>query len=184
MMFDRKKGEDLERLREESRLELEREREKLQQEREALETEKTRLEQLRDKIEAREDQLENLEDQLEDLEDTLEDQQEELEDAESVKELLDVVSDRIPTLITDIQEAVYSPEQSRQMALSVAEFHKTLVEAGMPERDASALTITHMQNLQHTMMRQTARVRLGDVPKPPAPPEPPAPEERLKRAGH
>lgn len=171
-MFDRKKGENLERLREESRLELELERERLTHERESLKKEKEQLERLRGELEAREDQLEKLEDKLEDLEETLEEQEEELEDAESVREMLDIVSDRIPTLITGIQEAVYSPEQSRQMAQSVAEFHKTLVDSGMPERDASALTISHMQNLQHTMLQRTARVRYRDLMKPPEPPVP------------
>ena len=45
-MFDRKKGEDLEQLREESRLELKRERKKLEQEHEALEAEKRRMKRL------------------------------------------------------------------------------------------------------------------------------------------
>ena len=174
-MFDRKKGENLERLKEESRLELEREREKLEKEREALQQEKIRLERLRERIEAREGELEDLEDELEDLQDTIEDHEEELEDAESVKEILDVVSDRIPTLITGIQDAVYSPEQSKQMAKSVAEFYKTLKESGMPERDASALTITHMQNLQHTVMRRTAHIRFAEPPETPESPEPPEP---------
>jgi len=177
-MFDRKKPEDMEHLKEEARLEFERERERLEKEREALKQERARLEQLRESIEAREEELEDLEDELEDLQDTIEDHEEELEDefedAESVKEILDVVSDRIPTLITGIQEAVYSPERSKQMARSVAEFYKTLIESGMPERDASALTISHMHNLQTTVMRRTAHVRYTEPPVPPKPPVPPS----------
>jgi len=181
-MFDRKKSEDMERMKDEARLEFERERERLETEREALRQERARLEQLRETIEAREEELEDLEDELEDLQDTIEDHEEELEDefedAESVKEILDVVSDRIPALITGIQQAVYSPGQSKQIARSIAEFYKTLIESGMPERDASALTISHMHNLQTTVMRRTAHVRYAEPPAPPKPaasPKPPAP---------
>ena len=179
-MFDRKRPDDVERLREDSRRDLEQEREKLQQEREALQQERERLERVREQIEAREDELEDLEDELEDLQDSIEDHVEEIEDAESVREILDVVSDRIPKLISGVQEAVYSPEQSKQLALSIAEFYKTLTEAGMDPSSANALTITHMSNLQHSVLRRTARLRVPEPPRPPAPPARRAPRRNRK----
>ena len=73
-------------------------------------------------------------------------------------------------MMRGIQKAVYSPEQSKQLALSVAEFYRTLVEAGMPPHQAQALTNTHMANLQHTISR-SAYVRIPDAPPPPPTPD-------------
>jgi septal ring factor EnvC (AmiA/AmiB activator) len=171
MMFERRKEkeEDLGRTRNDARHDFERERERLEREREALEAERKRLEELQEELEARQEQLEDVEGQLEDLQDELDAHEEELEDAESIKELLDVVSQGIPGVMRGIQEAVYSPEQSKQMALTIAEFYKTLVEAGIPDYQAQGLTHTHMTNLQATM-RRTARVRFPDRPHPPGEP--------------
>jgi len=172
-MFERRKEreEDLGRVRDDARHDIERERERLEREREALEAERKRLEELQEELEARQEQLEDVEDRLEDLQDELDAHEEDLEDAESVKELLDVVSQGIPGVVRGIQEAVYSPEQSKQMALSIAEFYKTLVDAGIPDHQAQGLTHSHMGNLQATM-RRTAHVRLPDMSPPPTPAEP------------
>ena len=185
-MFERKKGreEDLERLRDDARHDLERERERLEAERAALEKEREQLEQLQKELEARREHLEEVEDRLEDLADELDEHEEELEDAESIKEVLGAVSQGIGGIVRGIQEVVYSPEQSKQLALSIAEFYKTLVDAGMPDHQAQALAHTHLANLQHTM-RRTAHVRLPDVPHPPTmPPEPAGePSHRVHERG-
>ena len=184
-MFERKKGreEDLERLRDDARHDLERERERLEAERAALEKEREQLEQLQEQLEDRREHLEDVEDRLEDLADELDEHGEELEDAESIKEVLGAVSQGIGGIVRGIQEVVYSPEQSKQLALSIAEFYKTLVDAGMPDHQAQALAHTHLANLQHTM-RRTAHVRLPDVPHPPTPPEPEGgPSHRVHERG-
>lgn len=166
-MFERRKEKPKEpavdEVRETARRDLETERERLEKEREAIERERERLERLQEEIEAREEHLEEIEGQLEDLEDTIEEQEEELEDAESVGEILDVVTERIPNLLAGIQSAIISPEQSKQMAQSIAEFYKTLIDAGMSEGSANTLTLTHMSNLQHTAMHSARRLRIPDL---------------------
>jgi DNA repair exonuclease SbcCD ATPase subunit len=178
MMFERRKEreEGVERIRDDAFRDLERERERMERERAALEAERVELARLQEELEARQEQLEEVEDRLEDLADELDEHEEELEDAESIKELLDAVSQGIPSVMRGIQEVVYSPDQSKQMALSIAEFYKTLVDAGIPDHQAQALTHSHMANLQATMKR-SAYVRFPDVPQPP---EGPAAEPRPK----
>jgi septal ring factor EnvC (AmiA/AmiB activator) len=172
MMFERRKEreEDVERVRDDARRDLERERERLDAERAALEEEREKLDRLHEELEARREHLEEVEDQLEDLADELDDHEEELEDAESIKEVLGAVSQGIGGIVRGIQDVVYSPEQSKQLARSIVEFYNTLVDAGMETTVASTLTLKHMSNLQHTMHR-TAHVRLPDFPHPPVPPE-------------
>jgi uncharacterized coiled-coil DUF342 family protein len=172
MMFERRKEreEDVERVRDDARRDLERERERLDAERAALEEEREKLDRLHEELEARREHLEEVEDQLEDLADELDDHDEELEDAESIKEVLGAVSQGIGGIVRGIQDAVYSPEQSKQLARSIVEFYNTLVDAGMERKVAGTLTLTHMSNLQHTMHR-TSHIRLPDFPHPPVPPE-------------
>jgi len=95
--------------------------------------------------------------------------------------VLTAVSQGIGGVVRGIQEAVYSPNQSTQMAQSIAEFYKTLVDAGMETTVASTLTLKHMSNLQATV-RRTAHVRMPDFPKPPSPPKQPAHEEHGRRS--
>lgn len=61
-------------------------------------------------------------------------------DAEEVKEILDAVSDKVPKLLNDITEALFSAEKAEQFGASVAKFYKSLVEAGMSPDQAFELT--------------------------------------------
>jgi hypothetical protein len=165
---------------------VERERERLERERQALEREMEKLEREREKIdriqEEMETRLERQEERLEKLEEELEAREEELEEAEEelgdlevegvegIREMLDVVSDRIPHLMRGIQESVYSPERLKGTADAFASFYKTLVDAGMPSHTAAELTRQHFENLQaqmgmHTGARRTKRHH-QDVPGP------------------
>ncbi len=68
------------------------------------------------------------------------------EDVEELKEVLDVVSEKIPRLIRDIMEALMDPERAREFGRAVAEFYSELVKQGMPPEEAARLTEKFMDN--------------------------------------
>jgi len=179
--------------REKERLRME--KEKLEQEMEKLqEKQQQRLEQLQeafdDRLERIQDvfdekleHLEELQDRLEEMEDEIEERDGSLESADELREVLDVVSERIPGLMQGIQETVFSPESSKQMAESIAQFFKTLIDSGLSRDIANSLTVMHMGNLQQTLHAQHIRPRPHPEkpdslhPEPPASPEAPAEPE-------
>ncbi|MCX6099624.1 MAG: hypothetical protein NTX69_06385 [Candidatus Bipolaricaulota bacterium] len=164
---------------------LEKERERLEREREALEREREKLEREREKVERaqeemetrlerQEERLEQLEEELEAREEALDDAAEELEveGIEGIREMLDVVSDRIPHLMRGMHESVYSPEQVQATAQAFASFYKTLVDSGMPDVLAAEMTRQHFDNLQSQMQMQMKPRKskhgcsCGDIPGP------------------
>ena len=162
---------------------LEKERERLEREREALEREREKLEREREKVERaqeemetrlerQEERLEQLEEELEAREEALDDAAEELqvEGIEGIREMLDVVSDRIPHLMRGMHESVYSPEQVQATAQAFASFYKTLVDSGMPDHLAAEMTRQHFDNLQSQMQMQMksrkSKHGCGDIPGP------------------
>jgi hypothetical protein len=100
------------------------------------------LEQIEEELDAREEALDEAEEGLE------------VEGIEGIREMLDVVSDRIPHLMRGIQESVYSPEQLKATAEAFASFYKTLVDSGMPAHVAAEMTRQHFDNLQSQMEMQ------------------------------
>lgn len=191
---EKRNGTELERLK------LEKERERLEHEREKLELEREKLErlqeQMEERIERQQERLEELEDELEAREEELEEREEELEGlevegAEGIREVLDVVSERIPNLMRGIQETVYSPEHLKKTSDAIATFYKNLVDAGMDEDQAAEMTKMQMVFMQTqsglgTTPPRGARIRHSRPPRParPArstrseePAEPPEPHE-------
>ena len=67
-------------------------------------------------------------------------------DAEEIKEILDAVSDKVPKLLNDITEALFSAEKAEQFGESVAKFYKSLIEAGMDPDQAFELTQKFMDS--------------------------------------
>ncbi len=76
------------------------------------------------------------------------------EDAEELKEILAVVSAEIPKLLTAISESIFSPGQTEQYAQAVADFYKSLREAGMDEKQAFELTQRFMDRTNFAAMIQ------------------------------
>jgi len=72
-------------------------------------------------------------------------------DAEEVREILDVVSDRIPALLKGLRDVLYSKEAAENMANAVATFYKKLVEAGIPKEDARDMARGYMINLRDVL---------------------------------
>jgi hypothetical protein len=168
-------AESVERL-EKERERLERERETLEREREKIEREREKVERAQEEMETRlerqEERLEKLEEELDAREEALDEAEEELEveGIEGIREMLDVVSDRIPHLMRGMHESVYSPDQLKATAEAFASFYRTLVDSGMPDHLAADMTRQHFDNLQSQMQMQMKSRKpkhgCGDIPGP------------------
>jgi hypothetical protein len=64
--------------------------------------------------------------------------------AEEVKEILDVVSKKVPALLNELTDVLYGTEQSKKYGKAVAQFYKELKDAGMSDKEAFELTRQYM----------------------------------------
>jgi hypothetical protein len=65
---------------------------------------------------------------------------------EKLKEILSVVSTEIPKLVEAITKTMYNAENAENMAKAVAQFYKSMKDAGMAEDQAFALTQDFMSS--------------------------------------
>jgi phosphomevalonate kinase len=65
-------------------------------------------------------------------------------DAEEVKEILDVVAEKVPALLNELTDVLYGTEQSKKYGKAVAQFYKELKDAGMSDKEAFELTRQYM----------------------------------------
>jgi len=65
-------------------------------------------------------------------------------EAEEVKEILGVVSEKIPELLNSLADILYGREQSKKYGEAVAGFYKSLKESGMTDEQAYELTKQYM----------------------------------------
>src|SRR5574342_187950 len=65
-------------------------------------------------------------------------------DPENVKEILSVVSDKVPALLNNLADVLYGKEQGAKYGQAVAGFFKTLKDAGMSDEQAYELTKQYM----------------------------------------
>ena len=49
-------------------------------------------------------------------------------DAQEIKEILEAVSDTVPKLLSEITDALFSPDKAEQFGASVAKFYKSMVD--------------------------------------------------------
>jgi len=68
-------------------------------------------------------------------------------DPETIKEILNIVSDKIPELLKELSGVLYSPEQAKQFGLAGATFFKEMKAAGMTDEQAFILTNQYMSTL-------------------------------------
>lgn len=68
-------------------------------------------------------------------------------DPEKIKEILDVVGEKIPGLLKQLSGLLYSPESAKQYAEAAATFYKELKKAGMTEEQAYELTSQYLSTL-------------------------------------
>ena len=72
-------------------------------------------------------------------------------DVEDLREVLNVVSDKVPALLRGLRDVLYSKESAENMAESVGTFYKKLVESGIPKEDALEMARGYMINLRDIM---------------------------------
>ncbi len=68
-------------------------------------------------------------------------------DPEKIKEILDIVSEKIPGLLRELSGLLYSAKSAKEYADAAATFYKKLIEAGMSEGQAFDLTRQYMSTL-------------------------------------
>jgi len=72
---------------------------------------------------------------------------EEMPDPQKIKEILDVVAEKIPGLLKTLSELLYGAQSAKQYAAAAATFYKELKAAGMTEEQAFELTQQYMSTL-------------------------------------
>jgi hypothetical protein len=68
-------------------------------------------------------------------------------DVEEVRELLSIVSEKIPALLNSLTDVLYGTEAAAKYGQAVAGFYRNLRDSGMTEDQAFELTKTYMANL-------------------------------------
>lgn len=65
-----------------------------------------------------------------------------------IGEMMDMMSSKLPTLIKEMYEILYSEEGAATMSKAIATFYKNLMDAGMDKNDAMFLTQEYMETLK------------------------------------
>lgn len=79
-------------------------------------------------------------------------------DPEKIKEILDVVGEKIPGLLKELSSLLYSPKSAKQYAEAAAIFYKELKQAGMTDEQAYELTSQYLSTLNlGKMMRNVGQ---------------------------
>jgi len=73
-------------------------------------------------------------------------------DPEKIKEILDVVGEKVPGLLKELSKLLYSPESAKNYAQAAAIFYKELKAAGMSEEQAYELTSQYLSTLNFGKM--------------------------------
>ena len=68
-------------------------------------------------------------------------------DPEKIKEILDVVAEKVPGLLKELSGLLYSSESAKQYAEAAAIFYKELLKAGMTAEQAYELTSQYLSTL-------------------------------------
>ena len=68
-------------------------------------------------------------------------------DPQKIKEILDVVAEKVPGLLRELSSILYSAESAKQYAEAAAIFYKELKNAGMSEKEAYELTSQYLSTL-------------------------------------
>src|SRR2546426_1680167 len=77
--------------------------------------------------------------------------------ADEVKELLEAFSEKIPTLLNSLTDAIYGKDASAKFGAAVADFYKTLKESGITDEQAFRLTEQYMSSLNIGGMKAKPR---------------------------
>lgn len=71
-----------------------------------------------------------------------------INDIDDLKEVLGVVTDKVPGILRGLRNVLYSKDAAESMADAVATFYKKLVDGGIPKDQAMEMTKGYMINLR------------------------------------
>jgi len=71
-----------------------------------------------------------------------------VKDMDDLKEVLSVVTDKVPGFLRGLRDVLYSKDAAENMADAVATFYTKLVDAGIPKDQAMDMTKGYMINLR------------------------------------
>lgn len=86
-----------------------------------------------------------------------------VKDIDDLKEVLGVVTDKVPGLLRELRNAFYSRDAAENMADAVVTFYTKLVEAGIDKAEAMEMAKGYMINLKDILGgRGGLNVNVGD----------------------
>jgi hypothetical protein len=65
-----------------------------------------------------------------------------------IGELLEVIAEKVPKLVTELLRSLYSEEAGSQMGKAVGNFYKALVESGIPAEDALKMATDYLETIK------------------------------------
>ena len=68
-------------------------------------------------------------------------------DPEKIKEILNIVAEKVPGLLKELTNVLYGPDQAKNFGIAMATFYKELKTAGMSDEEAFELTRQYMSTL-------------------------------------
>jgi hypothetical protein len=69
-------------------------------------------------------------------------------DIQDLNQVLSVISEKVPKLITELLGTIYSEEAGAQMGKAVGKFYQELVSSGIPEQEALKMAKDYMNTLR------------------------------------
>ncbi|MEK6987499.1 MAG: hypothetical protein AABX97_05305 [Candidatus Thermoplasmatota archaeon] len=81
---------------------------------------------------------------------------------QDLKEIMNVISEKIPALLTSLTDTIYGKDASSKFGTAVANFYKTLKDSGMTDEQAFKLTEQYMSSLNLGGMISKAFSHRGD----------------------
>lgn len=81
---------------------------------------------------------------------------------EDIKEILNVISEKIPALLNGLTDSIYGKDASAKFGAAVANFYKTLKDSGMTDEQAFKLTEQYMSSLNLAGIISKAVGRRGE----------------------
>ena len=69
-----------------------------------------------------------------------------------IGELLEIVSDKVPKLLSDLMRILYSEEAGANLGKAMGTFYKQLTESGIPSEEALKMTKDYMNLVPKTIL--------------------------------
>ena len=67
---------------------------------------------------------------------------------EELSELLDVVGQKVPALVSQLKDTLFSAEAGRELGKACGAFYQELVDSGIPAEEALQMTKSYIGSLQ------------------------------------